>query len=204
MLDSGGASPRHEEAEGGLNHSALHVRLKSLGADISPSELHGIISGVVCAGRDSTSDPWLEGWCDRDRGPGSGTVKACREEFLGLCELVELDLDDPQMGFAPLLPADVSPLTERATALASWCRGFLSGVGATEGKARCLGSGDVGEILGDFAEISRLDSGMSDDEESERAFAELLEYVRVAVLLVRETCRPEATAASTGETYERS
>jgi uncharacterized protein YgfB (UPF0149 family) len=51
----------------------------------------------------------------------------------------------------------------------------------------------------DFVEISRLGHGDGDDgNEDETAFAEIAEYVRMAVLLVYEELRPLRTARPDG------
>ncbi len=85
------------------------------------------------------------------------------------------------MEFAPLLPDDDEPLAERATALAQWCQGFLYGLGT--GRLNSIDElpGEVGEIVHDLTEISRATPGEEDPtEDDEQAYAELVEFVRVA------------------------
>lgn len=104
--------------------------------------------------------------------------------------------------FEALLPDDDAPLEEQAQALALWCHGFLGGMGATApGIGRDRGGEDtaIGEILGDFAEISR--AGLSDEEAAGRdqpdfALAEIHEYVRVSVQIVFEELGPQRAAVT--------
>lgn len=45
---------------------------------------------------------------------------------------------------------------------------------------------DATEALKDLTAISRMRFNENDDEEEEKAYMEVLEYVRVAVMLIRE------------------
>ena len=91
------------------------------------------------------------------------------------------------MQFDLLLPPDEEPLAVRTAALAEWCQGFLYGLGAGGiPDARRL-EGDAGELVRDFAEISRASVGSSEDQEAdENAYGELVEFVRVGVQLLFE------------------
>jgi uncharacterized protein len=95
------------------------------------------------------------------------------------------------MEFEPMLPDDEQPLNGRANALALWCTGFLYGLGA--GQISDLEGlvGDVGEIVRDFTEISRATGDEADaDESNEQAYAELVEFIRVAAQVVFEELLP--------------
>ena len=99
------------------------------------------------------------------------------------------------------MPSDDAPLAEQVEALAVWCQGFLSGIGGTApAAARSSAEGDaLGEILRDFAEISR--AGLSDDEaaghdQPDFALAEIHEYVRVSVQIVFEELGAVRAAAA--------
>jgi uncharacterized protein YgfB (UPF0149 family) len=95
------------------------------------------------------------------------------------------------MEFEPLLPDDEQPLNGRANALALWCTGFLYGLGTGHiSDLEALG-GDVGEIVRDFTEISRASGDEADsDESNEQAYAELVEFIRVAAQVVFEELLP--------------
>ena len=72
-----------------------------------------------------------------------------------------------------------------------WCSGFLYGLGT--GQISDLGAltGDVGEIVRDFTEISRATGDDADaDESNEQAYAELVEFIRVAAQVVFEELLP--------------
>jgi uncharacterized protein len=153
------------------------------------SDLHGSMCGFLCAGgtREGGFMDSLALSAEDARGGGRDLLEA----LLGYCEH---QLDDPQLGFQPLLPPDAQPLAERAEALTAWCQGFLGGFGVAAGGAG-LGE-EVDEVLGDLAAIAA--SHFEPDpaiEEEENAYAELLEFVRVAVLCLRGELTPQAPSS---------
>ena len=89
----------------------------------------------------------------------------------------------------------------RTAALAEWCQGFLYGLGAGAITDASGWPGEAGEIVRDFAEITRAGVDAQQGEESnESAYAELVEFVRVGVQLLFEDLaaarRPPAPAAA--------
>jgi uncharacterized protein YgfB (UPF0149 family) len=92
--------------------------------------------------------------------------------------------------FVPLLPADEDTVEIRVAAMAHWCEGFLHGlVSAKHGDALKdrLAAEPLSDIIKDMLQITRagLDEG-PDGEESESAFVDLVEYIRVAAQLCYE------------------
>ena len=103
------------------------------------------------------------------------------------------------MEFEPLLPDDEQPLNGRANALALWCTGFLYGLGTGHISDLEALNGDVGEIVRDFTEISRATGDDADaDESNEQAYAELVEFIRVAAQVVFEELLPLRRAGLSG------
>ena len=95
------------------------------------------------------------------------------------------------MEFQPLLPDDEQPLNGRANALALWCTGFLYGLGTGQISDLEALNGDVGEIVRDFTEISRASGDAAEqDDSNEQAYAELVEFIRVAAQVVFEELLP--------------
>ncbi len=101
-------------------------------------------------------------------------------------------LDERRSGFTPLLPGDDESAVRRAEALAHWCEGFLHGLVAGEEaqigefKAR-LAAEPIADIIVDMLQMTRAGTdGDGDDETEEDAYAEIVEYLRVAAQLVYE------------------
>ncbi|MCH7636741.1 MAG: UPF0149 family protein [Proteobacteria bacterium] len=163
--------------------------LRQCGSNWDASQTHGLLSGrLAIAGSDSGFD-WLsqvlEGTEQAD------TIRDECESMLGqLFEITYRQLTERQSGFEPLLPSEDDGTTERATALAHWCEGFLHGLVAAhngdELKTR-LAADPLADIIRDMLQITRASADEDDDTESDdSAYTELVEYVRVAAQLVYE------------------
>jgi uncharacterized protein YgfB (UPF0149 family) len=159
--------------------------LESAGSPIGAAEFHGGLCGVLCAGGPEAVSAWL----------GQSTAEL-REICAELESASWTALAEGEMAFTPLLPNDDTALPERVRALASWCAGFVSGLGSGGASFEgALGEGDgVTEVVGDLVEIGKasLDIEAADDEEgAEAAYAEVAEFVRVGVQIVFEELRGE-------------
>ncbi len=163
--------------------------LRSAGAEVPAAESHGCLCGALCAARDYPFERWLEELLPDEAAVGDRAA----EGPLGLVftETVAA-LTGDQMSFQPLLPDDDRSMAERAAALGQWCQGFLYGLGC--GSARGTATEmpeDVDEILRDLARISQVEVPSGETgEEDERAYAELVEYLRASVQLVHEELAP--------------
>ena len=124
---------------------------------------------------------------------------ALREALLEMLEASGQQLADDEMQLSIWLPDDESSLEIRTNALAHWCNGFLASIGSGGDARLHTLSSEATESLTDLREIAmaevatdNLDSD-NDREEEEEAFAEIVEYIRVAVLILREDLRgPQA------------
>ena len=128
-------------------------------------------------------------------------------------------LADAELAFEPLLPDDDAPLEEQVQALALWCHGFLSGLGASApdlaprvpGPARKRGApaADVGSVAAEVsAEISArrlrrdqprgLERGRrrGSRHQPDFALAEIQEYARVSTQIVFESLAQRRAAAA--------
>jgi uncharacterized protein YgfB (UPF0149 family) len=161
-----------------------------LGLGLDAAECHGTLCGLLCASDTVKGSAWVNQVL-------SGRLDLPEEEAPPL--QVGSHGDDPEYGFSLLLPDDDLPLAQRAESLSRWCQGFLAGLGLGGLQDQSKLPGDSSEVMRDFVEISRLGHGDGDDSnEDEAAFAEIVEYVRMAVLLVYEELRPLRTARPDG------
>ncbi len=170
-----------------VSYEELARVLADAGSPIEAAEAHGCLSGALCAERDFKASEWA-----LELLPESGAA----EWPAGALDVLGQALDDARdslagddLAFVPLLPGDAVAMRERVRALAAWCSGFLYGLGRSGGP-RTL-PGDLVEITGDFAEISRATLAADEGGEgSERDYAELVEFVRASVQLAWEELRP--------------
>ena len=146
------------------------------------SEAHGTLAGCLCGAAGYKFEDWL-----REILP-EGHAQPAASETLRDVYTATLDaLEQQDMGFEPLLPSDAQPIEARTTALAEWCQGFLYGLGAGNIPDASRLPGEVGEVVRDFAEITRAGvDGAETGESNESAYAELVEFVRVGVQLLFE------------------
>ena len=158
------------------------------------AESHGLLCGLVCRESCGGAGDYLQQLAAMRLvvEPGEALHAALTEAWRSTIA----QFDDDEFAFALWLPDDEEPLEERAVALARWCSGFLAGLGSG-GQLEAL-SEEAREAIGDLQEIARAelsapvgDEGQS--EEDEAAYTEIVEYVRVVALVLREDFRgPQA------------
>jgi len=150
------------------------------------AEAHGTLTGCLCAAIGYRFEDWLLEILPEGRAHplAKAALRAVFLETSGALESSEMEFD-------PLLPEDEASLDVRTVALAQWCQGFLYGLGGSALSDASGLPGEVGEIVRDFSEITRVgvDDGQS-MESNENAYTELVEFVRVGVQLVFEELGP--------------
>ncbi len=148
---------------------------------LMPSEIHGIISGLLACGVDIDSDAYL-GFLSDILNDGLAFSKPIKHYFAESYSEIKTQLNNPDFSFDLYLPDEDETLSDRANALVAWVSGFLLGFGL---KQQDLGkvSDEVKEVVKDFTEITRLDTSFDESEEDSQAFFEVTEYVRMSVLL---------------------
>lgn len=145
---------------------------------VDASELHGSLSGFLCAGGEA--DP--AGWLHRLALEG-----AAGDVLQQLYRATTEQLQSPDFGFELFLPADELELEQRADALVAWCRGFLGGFGLVAGSSNAL-TDESAEALDDLGRIASSAFSYDDPDADEAALAEVIEFVRVAALLLHGDC----------------
>ncbi|MCU1721869.1 MULTISPECIES: YecA family protein [unclassified Pseudomonas] len=172
-------------------YTAFANLLNSNGHPVSPAELHGLLLGRSCAGAGFDVDGWL---ADAAHLLETEPVDNVRNALIGLQEMVKSELTGEDIAIVLLLPGDDLPLTERAAALGQWCQGFLSGFGLNSGGKDL--SDEVNEVLQDLSAISQVQDALEESEDGESDYMEVMEYLRVApLLLFTELAKPVAPAA---------
>jgi hypothetical protein len=163
------------------------------------AESHGTLCGLLCSAAGDLPGAWVHNTLADARraeeGPEESTRAALEQVYAATLEALE----GHQMRFDLLLPGDERPLDERAEALGAWCQGFLYGLAVRGLKPIEELPGELAEILTDLSEIGRAGFAQEEtEEEGEEAYAELVEYVRVAVQLVFDECRPPPISPDEG------
>lgn len=173
------------------SYSHILLSLDKVDADIEPSELHGAMCGLLCANKETTFDGIVENLLptiDQD----NLLHKEALANISALFDSTLQQLNDPNCDFHLLLPNDES-VEDLVFALGEWCQGFLLGLSLGGIKDPQALPEEGAEIAKDFLEIARVGSvySIENTEEDEQSYEELMEYVRVGVLLVNEILNPE-------------
>lgn len=171
-----------------IDHNELDAALKRCGSIWNAGQTHGLLcSRLALSGADGAVR-WLEQVL-ADTDPGNALRAECQAMLESLYEITWQQLAERQSEFTLLLPNDDASAAVRAAAMAQWCAGFLHGlVSESHGDAlrQRLASEPLSDIIKDLIEISRATAGDDNDEGNERAFTELVEYLRVAAQLAYE------------------
>lgn len=151
----------------------------------SPSEVHGIAVGLLCVNVRATNEDWLAHIYAESEIPigdkeSDRFFESIREELM----------EAHSFSFKLLLPDDEDAIADRVEAMQEWTQGFLLGV-AMGGLQDFKGlPEDSRELLKDFNDISgSTDLEFAEDDESEEAYLQIVEYLRVGSLLISDELR---------------
>jgi len=176
-----------------MDYDQVAACLARAGTQADAAELHGSLCGRLCLRGESSLGEWLAEALSGCDASSPARIEGARElAALHVRVLTEFEAGD--MTFEPLLPADHEALAVRAQALALWATGFLhglasSGVPEPQVLDKDHSAPHVAEFMGDLTEISRAAFEPEDDEDgevAEAAFAELVEFLKVGVLMAYE------------------
>jgi len=173
----------------GINYPLIQKALQRIDADFSPADLHGQLCGLFCADPDLTVERWLAlslpelvSACAEGDALARETAAQLRQFY----EETDEAMQDRQLGFQLYLPSDDMPSSQGIDELSRWCEGFLLGLAMAGIKEFKSLPGDLPELMHDLVEISRASSyGLGDEQDDQEAYMELVEYVRMGVLLAR-------------------
>lgn len=158
----------------------------------SPAEVHGALCGMLAV-RPVAREVWLQQVLGNDGAAHPAMPPAELDTLLQqLYAATVSQLGEADFSLQLLLPDEDETLDERTTALAKWCEGFLFGLGVVGVEDKRLGDGELREFVQDVSEISRVTLDAGHAEEQEEAYTELVEYVRMGVLLATTELGPGA------------
>lgn len=165
-----------------MSYETIDAILVQYDSDLSAAHAHGMASGLLAVNGKFNNENWL-----RELLQNTSPVSSEHQvELLGLFDDIQDVLIDDEFEFDLFLPdEEESDLLERVDGLREWCKGFLLGVGFANTKTHF--SQQIQEILKDVSEITKLDTDVElEDEDAENDFMELTEYLRAAVLALRD------------------
>jgi len=165
-------------------YEPLNKTLYYVGALTDASEAHGILCGLLCTVPIQIEDnlwlkPILGEMAVRDN-----LAEKSQQQLQFLKKYTEMQLESSNYEFSPLVPDDNHSLFERTQALGGWCQGFLFGFSLVNQRKMETLPESVTEFIKDLTSFTRIAPTQEKDNESERAYMHLIEYIRVGVLTV--------------------
>lgn len=171
-----------------LDFDEVQQALEGLGATADAAESHGTLSALLMVNES------MAGWLSHslDDLPDASDVLASEKIILlqQLYDQTRQQLNDEELSFELLLPDDSDDFGVRLIALSSWCQGFLYGYGVNAAMKSEALDDPAQECLSDLLEISKLGHAEDSNDESELQFAEIVEHVRMSILMLNETLNP--------------
>lgn len=174
-------------------YDALASALTQQGVGMTPAEMHGLISGILCGGnRDNSWQTLVHDLTNEGMAFSQTLAQPLQQLHQGIGDTLE----DEGFLFQLYLPDDDDiTVFDRADALAGWVNHFLLGLGVSQPKLDKV-KGETGEAIDDLRTIAQLGYDEDEDqEELEQSLEEVIEYVRVAALLCHDTFTHTAPTA---------
>ena len=175
-----------------IDHFKISELVDAYQLDITPAELHGLVTGSVCVQAFNPVDQqWLKlimpykTLNEHDKEDLGNNLKIYYDATLQ-------ELDGHMFEFSLALPDEDSHADYRTQELASWCRGFLTAYRQLLKTDDAL-SDDASEALEDLNEIANAITGDGEQEEFEQALAELEEYLRISIQMIFDDLNPTQT-----------
>ncbi|WP_394203095.1 UPF0149 family protein [Shewanella waksmanii] len=174
-----------------LSIDSLLAELNAAEIGQHPVEVHGALVGLICGGVKHARSAWVKPLLEliNDGQPLPETLQQLVEE---LFQDTLTRITDVDFGFSPMLPEEEESLSQRVEALSLWVQSFLTGVAIVQPKLN-KASADVREVISDLAEIAQVEFDVAEDDESEAAYIELMEFARMGALLCYSEFGPEPT-----------
>lgn len=171
----------------------LERALGRAGVDHSAAEIHGICCGMLAVDQASDQSQWLAQVLEGDA--QDFHFQEARALLRQLFIATRQQLNGGDMDFTLFLPTEEDDLPAQVEAMQDWCQGFGLGI-ATAGihdfKHLPEDSRDWLEDVVRIGASGELD--LDNEEESENALIELLEYLRVGVMMMTEEMQPMKAA----------
>lgn len=144
------------------------------------SQVHGMVAGII------SGDYEEENW--REAIMGEPLVDEVNKVLQRLHDATTKQFIEFLFELEMLLPGEDYSLTERAEALTVWCQGYLSGLQLAGVSIDKMPDAEATEAANDLIEIAKMNyEQVVASEEDEDAYIELVEFVRMAVILIYQS-----------------
>ena len=159
----------------------LDELLAQYGAEFSPADVHGLLSGCHCGGfvlsGDMLAAMLLES-LDLDVYGNLELLAVLQALNSGIAS----SLQSNDFDFVPMIP-DEGDFFERLNLFSRWCESFINGFSASPLDEANFGE-DIQDALEDLMTFSRLSEQTDEADQDEASLMELQEYCKVVALML--------------------
>lgn len=162
------------------SYDNIEVIFHQLTIEQLPAEIHGTVCGYLCTGNFTAARDYIQQFVKKDE-PDRDAV----DSLYQLVDISQQQINTHSFDFHLLLPDDDDDLSFRAEALSVWCMGFNRSLNECHIEKDDLQDEESRDALLHIEEFANIDfNNLAIDEEDEKAFTELNEYIRMAVLMI--------------------
>ncbi len=173
-------SPKYDQIENALI---------SVQSPYTPEDCHGMLCAMLIVNNSLRCNRWLDEICTLTQ-TDQTIVSKERDTLRSLYDHTRQELNDALLNFSLLIPEDDCSLGVRVAALKKWCDGFLFGLALAGVKDMSELPEDSFEVLQDIVTISQVTEEDEEDELNEVSYLDIIEYVRMGILLINEELQP--------------
>lgn len=154
-----------------------------------PAELHGIATGLLIVDAATPTQRYQQ-LVMTEPDTGDGPAMESLAQLQTLFETTRNLLQTPTLDFDLLLPDEAETLELRIDSACEWARGCLYGLMEQGLMPEDDISEDVSGFISDLIQISQGGYHVNESEDAELVYADLLEYLRMGVLMTQEELQP--------------
>ena len=178
-------------------YNDIMTALHSGHSPMHPSQVHGYLCGLICATGGATNAAWQQQIF------GDSPDATSVDTLQNLYETSYHQMTDFSFEFSLLLPEGDAKIDVRTEALGLWSQGFLTGLQQENVPIENREPSDLTEAIDDLVEIAQVNfdsmNEADNNDDNETAYFELVEYVRLAALLVFHELRTDTPEESSDD-----
>lgn len=169
------------------NFNEVAQALETLESFGEASETHGLLTAFLAHNIQFNRQSWINSMITEKITKTNKKKSAAVDILTSLFDATANFFSEDAFELTLLLPNDDASFELRIEALAHWCQGYLTGLNLLGIDIEHQKDEDIAEALQDLINVSCLqyNGEITGDEESEQAYMQLVEYAKVAVMMVK-------------------
>ncbi|NVK24448.1 MAG: UPF0149 family protein [Gammaproteobacteria bacterium] len=176
-----------------MNHETLNSILGKHDFTATASEVHGLLTGLIAGGMFKESDDYLHHMADLFNN-GLSLKGDLKDTLQDMVSEIFSQFESEDMSFKLVLLDEEESLTDQAQELLNWVQYFLVGFGLNKRDLKTA-SNELREIIEDFTNITRMDTELEDNNDTQADFYEIVEFIRISAVLCHQEFGKAANAA---------